>query len=244
MFGFRVLVGILLLSWAVSLALQGLGLSHEPVGQLISTWWPAVVALWAMLGLIQQVIRGTRNMTVYLAALLFGALLLASNLKLVHVQAWTIFWAVVVLGFGLSFLRGGSGLVGDTRSTWRGWQFGDVDIDSDRGMIRIHRQRGKKRGAGQMIGDIHLDLSQVVLPEGESPYDLSCMVGDITVLVPEGLAVRVDAQTMVGDLRVFQERMDGIGRRLRYESEGYADAPVRALITAQSMVGDITVRAV
>lgn len=248
MIGFRMLPGILLLSWGLILALHGLGLSNEPITHLIDIWWPLPVALWALVGLGQQVFRGSRGISIYLISLVLAALFLASNLQLTHhVHAWTIFLAIVVLSLGLGFLRGRVSIVGDTRSTWRGFQFGDVDVDPYQGMVRIRhsdRGRSRKRGAGQLIGDIHLDLSQVVLPEGESPYDLSCLVGDITVLVPEGLAVRVEAETMVGDIRVFQERMDGIGRHLHYETEGFADAPVRARVTAQAMVGDITVRSV
>lgn len=248
MIGFRMLAGILLLAWGLLLALHGLGLSNEPITRLIDVWWPLPVALWALAGLVQQVVRGSRSLSLYLIMLVLSALFLVSNLQLTHhINAWTIFWAFIVLSLAFGFLRGRVGIVGDTRSTWRGFQFGDVDIDPSQGFVHIRRSdrgRSRRRGAGQLIGDIHLDLSQVVLPEGESPYDLSCLVGDITVLVPEGLAVRVEAETMVGDIRVFQERVDGIGRHLQYETDGFPDAPVRARISAQSMVGDITVRSV
>lgn len=245
MVGFRLLAGILLLSWGLALAVHGFGLTDMPIGRLIDLWWPFPVALWAVIGLVQQLRRGARHVGLYLLALVLSALVLIANQHLAHIDAWSVFWAVVVLGLGVTLLRGGS-LIGSHHS--RGWQFGDVDVDPSQFTVRLHHAgagRGRQwKGAGQLIGDIHLDLSRVVLPEGETPYDFSNLIGDITVLVPEGLAVHVEAETMVGDIHVFGDRAEGIGKHLRYESEGYAEAPVRARIMAQNMVGDITVRSV
>lgn len=245
MTGFRLLAGILLLSWGLALAVHGFGLSGLPVGRLIDLWWPLPVALWALIELLRQLLRGARRIGMHLLALLLAALALVANLHVAHIQGWTIFWAVVVLGAGFQFLRG-SWTIGSSHRSGAGWQVGDIDIGMDLGANTLHAraERGRSHSSGQLIGDVRLDLSQTALPEGETPFDLACMVGDITVLVPDGLAVAVEADTMVGDIRVFQEQLDGIGRHLRYETQGYAEAPVRVRIAAQAMVGDITVRAV
>lgn len=236
-YSFRLLGGLLLLAWGVVLALHGLGVSHLPVGQLIDTWWPAPFVFWGLSGLLLSFFRGGRGaFTNLIVAVLFGVLL-AGNLGVTHIHAWTIFWAILVLGLGFEILRGPRFY---SSSGWRRrFGAGDVSISFDGSdVFRRHRARSE----GHLIGDLRLDLSQEHIPDGETPYDLSALIGDITVLVPQDLAVSVDAEVMIGDLNVFGQRQEGIGRHLHFESPGYADATRKVRILAHLMIGDVTVQ--
>ena len=237
-YSFRLLGGLLLLAWGVLLALHGFGLNSLPVGQLVDTWWPAPFVLWGLIGLVASLFRGGRDLFGNLiVAMLFGVLLV-SNLHIAHLQAWTIFWAVVVLGLGFEVLRG-PGLFFSSRNWRRRFGAGDVSISFDGDEVfRRHRARSE----GHLIGDIRLDLSQEQIPDGETPFDVSLLIGDITILVPQDLPIAIDAEVSVGELSVFGRHADGFGRRLHYETPGYEDATRKVRIFAHLMVGDITVQ--
>ncbi len=238
-YSFRLLGGLLLVTWGVLLALHGFGLSSLPVGQLIDQWWPAPFAAWGLVGLVVSLFRGGRQAFGNLIVTVLFGVLLIGNLNLAHIQGWTIFWAVVVLGLGFEVLRG-PGFFFNSGNHWRRrFGAGDVEITFDGGdVFRRHRMRNE----GHLIGDIRLDLSQEQIPEGETPYDVSALIGDITILVPQDIAVSVDADVSVGDLNIFGRREDGIGRHIQYESPGYAEATRKVKIHAHLMVGDITVQ--
>ncbi|MDA8345569.1 MAG: cell wall-active antibiotics response protein LiaF [Thermaerobacter sp.] len=236
-YSLRLLGGLLLLAWGVLLALHGLGLNNLPVGQLIDTWWPAPFAAWGLVELIIGLFRGGRGTFSNLIITVLFGVLLVSNLHVAHIDGWTIFWAVVLLGLGFEVLRG-PGFY--SSSGWRKrFGAGDVSITFEGDDIF---QRHHLRNEGHLIGDIRLDLSQEQLPEGETPYDVSALIGDITILVPQDIAITVDADVSVGDLNIFGRREDGIGRHIHYESPNYAEAARKVKVHAHLMVGDITVQ--
>ena len=239
----RVLAGYLLLVWGVILAMQGLGVQHMEAARILNTYWPVPVALWALYGLIDGLATGSGSALVYLLALLIAVILQLDALHIGHLDAWSIFWAVVVIAVAFEVLRGPNWHRNLNRR-WRrygpaSWRLGigDVDVgyDAARGRRPMHE--------GHLIGDIRLDLSQVPLEDGETPFELNALIGDITVLVPADLPVSVLADVTVGDIRIFRQSADGLGRRLSYESPGYVDAPRKVRITAHLLVGDITVQA-
>ncbi len=241
-FSFRALIGYLLLAWGVILAMRGLGISTTEVGQIVQTYWPVPIMAWAAVGLIYRLVTGSGGSLVYLLVLLLAALLQLNYLHIGHFDAGTIFWAIVVIAFAFEVLRGPNWRR-DWQRRWRrdwrrGWRYGigdvDVTIDANHTRHTLHE--------GHLIGDIRLDLSQVHLEDGETPFELNALIGDITVLVPADLAVSVAAEVTVGDIRIFRQSADGIGRRLVYESPGYDSATRKVRIMAHLLIGDITVR--
>ena len=242
-FSFRALIGYLLLAWGLILAMRGLGLGGSPVGQIVQTYWPVPGMVWAVAGLIHRLATSSGGTLVYLLALLLAVLVQLSYLHIGHFDAGTLFWAIVVITFAFEVLRG-PGWRQDWRGAWHGhqrgrrWRYGigDVDVTVDAGGSRrlLHE--------GHLIGDIRLDLSQVQLEDGETPFELNALIGDITVLVPTDLPVSVVAEVTVGDIRVFRQRADGLGRRLTYQSPGYETATRKVRIMAHLLVGDITVQ--
>ena len=60
-----------------------------------------------------------------------------------------------------------------------------------------------------VFGDISLDLSDSVLPEGETDLTLLCWVGTIQMRVPRDVGIDVTAQAMVSTLDVLGRREGG-----------------------------------
>ena len=251
-FSFRALIGYLLLAWGVILAVHGLGLATTQAGQFVQLYWPLPIIAWALFGLVYRLVTSSGGGLVYLLVLLLAALVQLSALHIGHFDAGTIFWAIVVIAFAFEVLRGPNWRREWQRDWQRGWQrewrrdwrrgrhwrygIGDVDVTVDANQSRrlLHE--------GHLIGDIRLDLSQIHLEDGETPFELNALIGDITVLVPADLPVSVVAEVTVGDIRIFRQSADGIGRRLTYETPGYDTATRKVRIMAHLLIGDITVQ--
>jgi phage shock protein PspC (stress-responsive transcriptional regulator) len=59
------------------------------------------------------------------------------------------------------------------------------------------------------IGELTLDLRGVELPLGETWLDVRVDAGRITVLAPEGVALRATADAKLGEIRLLGRRVDG-----------------------------------
>ncbi len=109
--GGRLLGGALLLVWGLSLAVSGLGIQSGPIATAFQLYWPAPFVLWGAFGFLWHLVRGTSGMTFYLIVAALAALVEVDTLHIAHVDVGTLFVAVLLVGFGLSFLRrlGGHG---------------------------------------------------------------------------------------------------------------------------------------
>ncbi len=253
----RWLLGLALLTWGATLAVGGLGLSGAPVGRLIDVYWPLIFMAWAVAGIVESLVRGRGGQMLYLLVLVVAAAFQASHLHIGHLHGWTIFWAVVILAVGLEALTRRRSPSWRRHGNWpfdrhdsHGFPIGDLDvggstIEADATQHGDGTQHGEgtsePRQHTLLIGDIRLDLSDQYLPNEETRYDLSGLIGDITVLVPHDLPVQVVAEVQVGDVRVFGQRADGFGRQLTYRTPGYEEAVRKVSIDAHLWVGDIRV---
>ena len=245
------IIGLVLMAWGATLAVSGLGLSHEPVGRLINVYWPLPFMALGLVGIIGRLF-GRGDAFIPVAVLVGGTAIMAGHLHIGHVNGWTLVWAGLILFIGLEILA--PSLRRGRRRSER-WGLGDLNIgpivpgitidtsaDTPRGGRQGWAANGPHHQLNHAIGDLRLDLSEVQLPPGESSWAVSALIGDITVLVPEGLAVDVEAEVRVGDIRLFHQRADGFARRLEYTSPGYAEAAQKVSIRASLLVGEVTVR--
>jgi len=107
------------------------------------------------------------------------------------------------------------------------------------------RVESRSFGGGSVstvFGDIELDLSRVELREGQSLLKLSGVLGSTRIWLPPGIDYGVSLSTVLGDLAVRDQRMDGFSPTLRYQTPGYAQASRTLMITASRVLGDVNVR--
>lgn len=71
------------------------------------------------------------------------------------------------------------------------------------------------------LGELHLDLSSIRLPAGETRTAARVDIGELRVIVPKDVAVRVRAEAMVGELHVLGRDAEGDdGVKLRVNEAG------------------------
>lgn len=168
-----------------------------------------------------------------LVLIALGALLLLGNLGLFALD-WNLFWPVILILFGLWLMwrafmpapghHGGDGY----------WGFGDYAPDLSGKEIR-------RENFSHGFGDFDLDLTRAVIPDGESVVHASHGFGDLKVIVPRDLSVRVHASAGVGDTTLFDQHAGGIGPSLSFQSDDYANATRKLNVDASVGFGNVRV---
>jgi len=93
------------------------------------------------------------------------------------------------------------------------------------------------------IGDTVIDLSNTVLPNGESVISIRNVIGNVKILVPYELEVGVRHSVIYGKTSILGHQQDKTyNQTLSYQTEGYYDAEQKVKIITSMFVGDIEVK--
>lgn len=100
-------------------------------------------------------------------------------------------------------------------------------------VVRTGRWDAPRRTvAYQVMGNLKLDLREVVVPGESLEVDAYVMMGDVRVLVPPGTDVQVKGMTVLGDGRTETEAF----------GKGVSPTGARVEVTVYSLMGNVRVR--
>lgn len=91
------------------------------------------------------------------------------------------------------------------------------------------------------IGDVDLNLSKAILPEGEAKILIAGWIGDIDVIVPKDMAIWVEAHIRIGEIRLMGNSEGGISKEQHYKSPGYDEAFKKVHMIIDLKIGDVRV---
>ncbi len=91
------------------------------------------------------------------------------------------------------------------------------------------------------IGDIRINLATAHIEDGNYVINIQGFIGDVRIIVPENLDVRVDAKIRIGDIEVFDEAYSGTARSVHMEDPSYESSKRRCHIDVSLTIGDIEV---
>ena len=95
------------------------------------------------------------------------------------------------------------------------------------------------------IGDYHIDLGKAFIPDGTTPIILSGWIGNVEVLVPEDIPIKVSAEVSIGEITVLDRYIDSsIGSKVEYESVSYKDAKKKIDFSISLSIGDVKIKKV
>jgi len=94
------------------------------------------------------------------------------------------------------------------------------------------------------VGDVRLDMTSADIPVGETRFRVFGFVGDVKVLVPEGVGVAVSSMSFVMDARVLGQRRDGFLTPLHFASDNYETAERKVQLETNFFVGNLRVKRV
>ncbi|WP_232697776.1 cell wall-active antibiotics response protein LiaF [Brevibacillus daliensis] len=94
----------------------------------------------------------------------------------------------------------------------------------------------------QGVGDVVIDLSRAMIPDGGGTLIIEGWVGDITVYTPIDLPVQVKAEVSLGDLSVLGHHQDGVTRKVMLSSHDYTESTQKVRIIVSLKVGAVNVK--
>lgn len=92
------------------------------------------------------------------------------------------------------------------------------------------------------IGDVKIDLSKAMIPEGESTMTISGVIGNVDVYVPPDVEVSVSSSAFIGDMNLLGSKKSGMSPNLYKVSSEYGDSPRRIKISISLFIGDVDVK--
>ena len=164
--------------------------------------------------------------------ILLGAALLAG--QLLDVNIWTFCWPLGLIFLGVwlilrpRWVSPGTGVnlrpFGDVKR-YGSWQVADEEI-------------------WMFVGDIHLDLVHASLPPGETIIRIFGFVGDVNLIVPQGLEFSVSSTAFLTDAKILQEKRDSFLSPVYFTSPAYQTAERKIRLEITFFIADLDVEQV
>ncbi|WP_167578701.1 cell wall-active antibiotics response protein LiaF [Jeotgalibacillus proteolyticus] len=95
------------------------------------------------------------------------------------------------------------------------------------------------------IGDIVIDLSNTVLPQGESVISIRSCIGKITIFIPYELDVNIHHSAIAGSADIFDYQSTRLwNESVAFQSQTYTEAHQKVKILTSAWAGDLEVKRV
>jgi len=165
-----------------------------------------------------------------------GFLLLMGAVSLIDViwgiNIWQYIWPLLLISIGLIIIfRPKWFTLWDWRSDHRGGFIGDSHT--------VLKGTGKDEEFSTFAGDHTIDLSNVTVPSGGINYKFNGFAGDIKLLVPDHIGVRVRGNVFAGELDIFGSEMQSVMSPFEGETPGFEEAGSKVYVEANYFACDV-----
>jgi len=92
------------------------------------------------------------------------------------------------------------------------------------------------------IGDYSFDFNKAYIPEREILIQLKGWIGDVNIIVPEDIPIRVKAKVSIGEVTIFSSSSAHVfGPNVFFESPQYEDAVKKIDFVIDMMIGEVKI---
>ncbi len=185
-----------------------------------------------------------------LVLVLLGILFLGNSLHWFRFDFFEFigdFWpaVLIILGGYLIYEKAkGEDDAEDILSDDKSWtKFSGKEFKKTAGDVNLRPESIDPAGikAEQGLGNITVDLTQATLNPGENAVLCSLGVGDLNVVVPQGVPLSAAVEIGAGSGRILGRQADGFSKKIRYEDTDYSNADIKIKLKAKIGLGDVTV---
>jgi hypothetical protein len=92
------------------------------------------------------------------------------------------------------------------------------------------------------MGSERYDFRNVEFPEGDTEIRVSLGMGDLEMIFPDDIGVRVEYQVGAGDVTALEREQSGVGIRGSTQTDGFEESEQRVIIDVQVGLGSVEVR--
>ncbi len=234
------LLGIAVIALGVIVLLNNFNILNVSIGYLISTYWPLLLVFWGIdllitssesKGFKQQ--RKSGALVTGLILIGLGLLITGHNLDLYELNLslfWKLFWPVVIILIGWSFLRGTSGSGGVHWAVMSGIEL---------------KQKGWKLEDGSffaLMGGVRMDLNAAEIPAGEVRLNVTAVMGGIEIIVPPQIGIECESTAVLGGVKFFNEDSGGIIASRKSEYQAEPETGTRLVLRCTAVMGGVEIK--
>jgi len=165
-----------------------------------------------------------------LVILLIGVSLLIDNLF--HISIWSFFWPLTIIALGVWMLLRPRSLAPGAKVRQR--LLGDI------------RRKGEWQVANEdfwvLIGAIKLDMTEAQIPDGETLIRTYGFIGDIKLVLPEGIGISASCTSFVTDAKAFGQKTNNIMSPFEFVSDDYVAAERKVRLECTHFIADLKLR--
>lgn len=234
------LLGVAVIAVGVILLLNNFDILNVSVGRLIATYWPILLIIWGVDLVIpdeeSKTFEGRRKSGAPVTGLILivlGLIITGNNLRLYDLDFsvfWRLFWPVVIILVGWSFLRGTSGSGGVHWAVMSGIEL---------------KQKGWKLADGSffaLMGGVRMDLNAAEIPEGEIRLNLTAVMGGIEIIVPARIGIEYEGTAILGGVKFFDEDSGGIIANRKSEYKGDPEGATKLVLRCTAVMGGVEIK--
>jgi predicted membrane protein len=227
----RALAGIIIVLIGVVFMLNTLGIADIQLGSLFADYfWPVVLILMGLTFLTgSRHVSGSR-LVISIVLIGLGLVMIGNHLGLFHVYTdnlWGLFWPVILILIGVNLLSRNRGS--------NNWAV----------MGTVNRRQNmwdlKTEDYWAVMGSVHVDLRTANIPDGETVLHATAVMGEVTVFVPEGLAVVCRGNCVMGGLNFFGREQGGFVTTHEFEHGDVHNSPKVVKLQCESIMGNVKI---
>jgi lia operon protein LiaF len=162
--------------------------------------------------------------------ILIGVLILAGSIF--DINIWGFFWPVLLILLGLWVL---------IRPRWVGPR-GAVEFLFFNNLRRKGVWQVKNEEIWSFLGDVYLDLTGAEIPTGESVYRIYGFIGDVDLIVPQDVGVKVSSAAFINEVKVFGRKQSSILFPVENASENYETAERKIRLDVAFFISDVKIK--
>lgn len=246
----QVAVAVLLSGLGIILLLVNLGVISLEIKELFVVSYPFVLFVYGLV----EILKRQYGWGSFI--LIFSSLLITDRLGLLSfhfLDIWKL-WPLLLIYFGISMLFRKSKIKVIYQT-----DFPSAILNDDQ-PVSAHNSLKKIKGVSvgkvafkkqnwavepmdlyNMVGDYYIDFSKGFIPERETPIKVRGWVGEVKMLIPEDVPVKVNAVVSVGEIKLFDYAPEQIKHVIAYKSDDYDEAVRKLNITIELKIGSVRI---
>jgi predicted membrane protein len=181
---------------------------------------------------------------------LFGVLFLLDNFEIMNFSYFiSTFWPVILILIGFKIIldkKRSEAENGESRSGSDQYKTKTLDSLSESNIfgdiiLKAPAENFSGGSINNVFGDIRLDLSNIKLDQKVSKVYVSGIFGDINIMIPKNIPIRIKANSVAGDIKIRDESREGIFPNLEYTEEEYEQADKKLYIQSSIVFGSVNI---
>ncbi len=227
----RYLIGILIIVIGMIALLNNFGLVNISFSYLVSLLWPLLLGIAGINFIVNR--RDIPGIVTGSLLIALGVVFLGNNAGFWHINMqnfWQGFWPVVIILIGVSLLgknksnsSGHLAIMGAVEKNNAGWELESAEYVA-------------------LMGGIELDIRQATFSDREINLGLSVIMGGITVIVPEDVAVTCEGTAVLGGIDLMGRGSGGIVGNASMQSGDLQSADKIVHLNCLCILGGIEIK--